>query len=102
MSCDITAFFNLVLLVQDALLKAVSLKVAPLSTVMDAKAKTPMLASRQKGKRDSITQEKSEMMFSQGQCRPSVEKREKLERGGGGLQNTVLCSPAVYTALQRL
>lgn len=87
---------------QDALLKAVSLKVAPLSTVMDAKVKTPMLASRQKGKHDSITQEKSKMMFSQGQCRPSTEKKGKAGKGRGELQNTVLCSPAVYTALQRL
>lgn len=30
------------------------------------------------------------------------KKREKLEEGGGKLQNTVLCSPDVYTALQRL
>lgn len=104
MSCDITAFFNLHLFVQDAHLKTISLNVAPLSPVMDAKVKMLMLTPRQKGKHDSITQEKSKMMFSQGQCGPSMggKKREKPERGGGNLQNGVLCSPAVYTALQRL
>lgn len=97
-----TTFFNLASLVQGALLKTVSLKVAPLSTVMDAKVKTPMLASRQKGKHDGITQEKSKRMLSQGQCRPSRKKKGKAGKGRGELQNTALCSPAVYTALQRL
>lgn len=95
MSCDITAFFNLHLFVQDAHLKTISLNVAPLSTVMDAKVKMLMLASRQKGKRDSITQEKSKMMFSQGQCRPSLGgKKGKSRKGEGGIAERRVVLPS--------
>lgn len=97
MSCDITTFFNLHLFVQDSLLKTVILKVAPLSTVTDAKVKMPMLASRQKGKQDSITQEKSKMMFSQGQCRPSMKKGKSWKGGGGVAEHHVVLPSCLHS-----